>query len=1623
MSGNTASSDGGAIYGTASFSENGSVELSGNTSLSSGGAIYCTKNLYIRNNDSVLFEKNLEHGDDGYRLRSLYVDSPYSYYDRGTVSFSAAAGKKIEFRDSIYIGSNTTFELNADYDSASQSGDIIFTGAYTAKHLAAMKGSAGTASEILNSQTSEVYTLTKLYGGRLLVEEGAVYQGRGITAMEGSASTVRVKNATLNQREYGLTFNSGTKLELAGSNTLVGDVYMESGSWLAFNGEASTCYTVLNGNLTISDTIYLAFDSFMNEENQILLQVEGDVSGWNPDNVELLGSNTSVSNATWLDNWLVLNYNEATFPRYLNGDILFNERTSSDLKLRHYGNVTFDYIITPESSGGAFDASELTIEKSRNVLFSSNSVTSWSYCSQYGGAVYSDYTSLNSNESVTFRGNFLDVKRGGQYANRYDACGGAIASTGTIRENGSVLFIDNELKAEDYAKGGAMYVLDTNGFAITGNGSVSFRQNKASSTTSAYGGAVAGTSLTLTDNGSVLFSKNSVASTSSESSMYKAFGGAISVSGDLRICNNDSVVFEKNVERIDSTYQLRSIYIDSDTSEVFLSAAADKSITFRDAIYIDSDKALSLNADFDGIRQEGDIIFTGSTTVDDLKEMKNGHNGTAAEVTASRTSEIYTMTNLYGGRLIVQDGAVYRCTGITAMQNSNSTVQLRNASLIQANERLNSLFEFHRGTTLSLFGSNTIDGELLRMHDGSTLTFNLSGENAGASMLTYSGLVARMGCLNIQINLEEPLVTGEYKLLSVSRSVGNWWDEDYIIVNGGELTLNDLRWENNVLYFVYDGQDIPIIPGEPEIPETPVEPEAPAVLKLVWAGEKKAVWKVGAAGWTGGKAFENGAAVTFNGNGAVNLEGKVAPSSITVDTDKSLTIKTNKKNPGSISGEGSLIKNGKGTLTLNDGNTGWGGPVILNGGTIKVTGNTSLGKGEVKVQGGTLNLGGKTVSNAIVQSGSAAIKSGKKFTGTYTLEKGGELQKGSTLNISKLATLTGGTVAGALSGTGEIRVTGKVTLADSAKITTNKLTLSNSSILTTSAKGLSMKAKIAAITLSDNSTLKLAGKLSANSLKIDDATLTSTSVKPSAVSLKGTVTLMNDASMSINGKLSAVNLDMRDSSFSLLAAKPQSIALKGDARLTDSYLSVAGKFNAHNLSLSNSSMELTGGKPQNLTVKGALTLGSDSRLSLNGKLSAGSLTLQSGSTLSLSGSKPATIAVKGALTLNSGSSIILDYDFAVGKTYKILTFKTCNMFSEQALYDIFGMDETDCILTNDGKSITLTMNSVRRNQKSVDARSEAVATAIDEEDESSAVVSGTEAGEAIVISGAQAVDNTPVADALVQANWGQLEASRAFVNAVANRSYATLLGNGERAVWASALGASSRHSSAGGHAGADTNISGGAMGLETQVGSASLFGMALGSSRTRVSAHGFSTIKQDTTHLGLYGQSSIGKGMTAEWSGAYGRSESETMGSEWKQNHLQLDGRLSYNHELSEGTVLRGFGGMQYYASNAASVEGTNVGSLQNVRAELGVGASHRTGKLGLYGEVAVHQDIARNNPVVEMDGNRYHGMNPGRTGLNFTVGASYELSDKWSVNASYTGEVVENANAHSANIGATYKF
>ncbi|MBQ2380650.1 MAG: autotransporter domain-containing protein, partial [Akkermansia sp.] len=1225
---------------------------------------------------------------------------------------------------------------------------------------------------------------------------------------------------------------------------------------------------------------------------------------------------------------------------------------------------------TAGERGGAFHAYDKTyIRENAEVNFSSNSAGA------NGGAIYNVIElNLTGNDQI----NFID--------NSAKESGGAILANDVLNISGNKLvnFSGNSATTEG---GGAICgyydhfidrLTDAHAINISGNEEVIFKENKAINP-GAYGGAIATWVgiVTLADNKSLTFSGNSA----------KAYAGAIFAEDGIVIANNEYVLFEKNVLNGSNGLMLKGLYLDPQSNnKAIISAPEDGLVEFRDSMEINAGGALDLNMDYQTesgsiLKQTGDILLNGLYAEKHLQEIKGAKQVTRKEVVNSRTSIVHGTTKLHGGRLRVENAAVLQGEGLTAMANSGATVRLKYGALDHKEHDIT----FQRGTTLELAGNNQVFSKTLVMESNSALTFYVGNDHTETPVLTYTGSFQVGGALTLNVKLQDSVLNvGNYKLITlIDSGIPTNWTAQVVTVDSEFCRYADLVWKGKTLYLVnnsrvtdgnedFPGGDIqPDGPGAPEIPDEEEKPVVP--------DEPEGLTDYTPQGTTLAEGTVNkNQNVILNGKGSITLEGEVEPGALTVDIVKNLTLKSNRKNPGTIIGLGNLTKTGKGTLTMNDNNRDWRGDTILKEGTIKLKGAASLGQGNVFVQGGTLNLSSKAIENDIFQAADAVIKGGKKFVGTYTLESG-SLLKGSHLNINETATLESGTINGKLSGTGEVQVLGDVYADTKASIVTKRLLLTDDAVLSTSTKGLKTDSKATRLIVEDGSKLVLGGKLTTRSMVINNGTLVSDSIKPVSISMKS------------------------------------SMALK------DSTASIYGKTSVGSLYLENSNMTMSGEKAQNLTVKEALSIGSGSSLTLKGKLSTGNLEIGNVGRLSISGTKPATIKVKDTLTLNVGSSIILqDFNFKANKTYKILTFKRANLKNVD-LYNVFGVSQDDCVITNTGKAITLTVTG---NWNPVGSK--AVATAAAEP--MAIATEDKQADEPVIkltapVASAAAAAETPATDALVQANWGQLEASRAFVGAITGRSMAVQLEDGERAVWASAIGGTSRHDSAHGHNGADTNISGGAFGLETQVGRASIFGMALGNSWTRVSAHNFGTIKQDTTHLGLYGQTNWRNNVSADWSAVYGRSESETKGIDWNQKHLQLDGRVSYSHELNANTVLRGFGGMQYYASDSARIDSSDTGSLQNLRAEIGVGASHNVGKLGLYGEIALHQDIARNNPTVDTDADRFRGMNPGRTGVNFTVGASYELNDKWSVNASYTGEVVENANAHNASVGASYKF
>ena len=307
-------------------------------------------------------------------------------------------------------------------------------------------------------------------------------------------------------------------------------------------------------------------------------------------------------------------------------------------------------------------------------------------------------------------------------------------------------------------------------------------------------------------------------------------------------------------------------------------------------------------------------------------------------------------------------------------------------------------------------------------------------------------------------------------------------------------------------------------------------------------------------------------------------------------------------------------------------------------------------------------------------------------------------------------------------------------------------------------------------------------------------------------------------------------------------------------------------------------------------------------------------------------------------------------------------------------------------------------------------------------------------GTKVVLTG---IFDQTIADAMVQADWGIPTASRAFVHAVrGQRTNAGCIADGRGTAWAAVLGAYNDLD------GGDINLKGAAVGADMKVGSRSSVGMAIGYLDGEVSPTGLSEVDQEGTYVALYGEHGLRKlsatsCLSADWVVAYGQTESKYKGMSWDQDSLQLNGRLSWNKQLSERLGLRVFGGLEYFTSDSDTVNGIKTGSIDNLRGELGVGVDYvawgmpvdeksaGTGckRLVLHGELRYFNDLDRENPVVEMDGLRGAGENPGRSGVGIDVGATYRINDRWSTSANYSYSTMDGSTEHRLNVGASYSF
>ena len=711
----------------------------------------------------------------------------------------------------------------------------------------------------------------------------------------------------------------------------------------------------------------------------------------------------------------------------------------STLSMKGNKDVTFT-VNSAVDYGGAISASpgiNSVVEISNNgqVLFQDNTtaghIKNGHVVGGGGGAIFIGKEGcfvMDSNTGdIVFKNNMAAAAGGAIYHGGKDLQNDKNNLTWT-NNTGNISFADNKTGGT----GGAIHMQTGGRLEMAGNtGIISFDHNKAGIS----GGAISALNayVTIEHNEEVRFIDNIVFHQKIDGSDVDSFssyyvGGAI-YGTNIQIHNNESVLFQRNAEiNADGTFRLRSLYVEgnSQQQEVSLSAGTGKTIEFRDSIYI-AGSNLHLNSGYANLRQDGDIIFTGATTEEDLKLAKRAWLGKDAEITItetemedSRTSLVLGETYLNGGRLRVEHGAIFKSRNLYLNEGSNSTLRLYDAKLVNISSNgydvsSKTLVSVGKGTTLEILGHSAIAGGKLIFNDGATWSVNLDQTHESwltdSAALTFDGLLSINGNLTLSLNLSNSSMAHRYKLFagteaSYKNILDQWTAGNITVVGLGDAagaTFDDLVWENNNLYYE---------------------------STMVWSnGQSSGEWDFDDKNWENGKTFSHGMNVRFSNEGAgtVILTDALAPGSVKVTNDKgydyTFTSQTNDDGSvGKLTYQVDLEKTGDGTLTIDMAND-YTGTTSLEEGTLNLHDDNALGGSTLSTAEGT-TLGVGDGADVVLKDKEHVIK------GDVVVEEGAGLEIASGSYKASSSTVDGtlsfswhAREAGSLSGSGMLEVT------------------------------------------------------------------------------------------------------------------------------------------------------------------------------------------------------------------------------------------------------------------------------------------------------------------------------------------------------------------------------------------------------------------------------------------------------------------------------------------------------------------------------------------------------------------------------------------------------------------------
>lgn len=171
---------------------------------------------------------------------------------------------------------------------------------------------------------------------------------------------------------------------------------------------------------------------------------------------------------------------------------------------------------------------------------------------------------------------------------------------------------------------------------------------------------------------------------------------------------------------------------------------------------------------------------------------------------------------------------------------------------------------------------------------------------------------------------------------------------------------------------------------------------------LVWSNASAdGKWNASSLNWSGESPYADGCNVAFYQGGSVEIEPDITPGDMLVSTSDDMRW----SGAGSIAGDGSLTKEGRGELRIEMSNADYAGHVLVRGGTLTAAADEALGSAWIDVNNATLDLGDKASNNTVRVYGESTLRgaSGLKHV---TLTSGAELTSPDGWSVGADASLT-----------------------------------------------------------------------------------------------------------------------------------------------------------------------------------------------------------------------------------------------------------------------------------------------------------------------------------------------------------------------------------------------------------------------------------------------------------------------------------------------------------------------------------------------------------------------------------------------------------------------------------------